>query len=181
MYGRQRGYIAAGMVSLLRAFVIGVGFFVAGNVVVAAPVEVTVYSARNYKYAGKITLRDPFTDVLLGSYEFVSGGYGRGSTPFGTYIIGEFIDDGRPRWNVHAPGADDGEVWDDRVHDIRTEIQLHRIRTDAGTLGCLGVVADVDLWAKFVKQLRYIQAGSGPISFQVGTPTFRLAAVGVLI
>lgn len=148
---------------------------------VAAPIEVVVHGPRTYKYSCTITLRDPITDAVLGVYECVSGGYGRGSAPFGRYVVGEFINDGRPRWNVHAPGADDGEVWDARVHDTRTEIQLHRIQTNAGTLGCLGVVADVIRWEVFVKQLRYIETWWGPLSFQVGVPTIRVATAGVLL
>lgn len=158
-----------------------VGLILCASCAVGSPIEVVVHGPRAYKYSGTITLRDPITDAVLGAYEFVSGGYGRGSTPYGQYVVGEFINDGRPRWNVHAPGADDGEVWDGRVHDTRTKIQLHRIRTDAGTLGCIGVVADAALWRVFVRQLRYIEAWVGPVSFRVGTPTIRVATAGVLL
>ena len=45
---------------------------------------------REYRNTGIIILRDPITGAFLGSYEFATGGFGRGSAPFGTYELGAF-------------------------------------------------------------------------------------------
>jgi len=139
----------------------------------AQPIEIKLdQKARQYRYTGTLTLRDPFTNDVLGIYPLVSGGMGRGSSPFGKYEVGAFIDsDTNPRWNVHAVGAPDGEVWDERVQDMRTEIQLHRVHSLDGTLGCFGVVADLPAWRVFTSQLRYVIEWLGSVSFEVeGNP-----------
>src|ERR671937_1256996 len=93
---------------------------------------------REYRNTGFIILRDPTTGVLLGSYEFATGGFGRGSAPFGTYELGAFRgtnDDPHrigPRWMIKQLGqVEDGEAYDPRVKGVRTALELHSARRAA--------------------------------------------------
>src|SRR5262245_6453012 len=67
-------------------------------------------SERGFRNTGTITLRDPVSDTVLGSYDFATGGFGRGSAPFGVYELGSFRgvnDDPRrlgPRWMIRQQG-----------------------------------------------------------------------------
>lgn len=169
------------MVQAIRAFIFGA--LVASHSALAAPIEVTLdQSHRGYRNTGTLVLRDPFSNEVIGRYRMVTGGFGRGSAPFGRYVVGEFLDDSHgPRWNIHAPGERDGEVWDPKVNDTRTEIQLHRLNSDAGTLGCVGIVATKQQWRAFVDKVHYITGVLGRASFSVGKETIELAVVGVTI
>lgn len=129
----------------------------------AAVLELRADQATNaYRNTGRLILRDPDTDVVLFDLPFVTGGYGRGSAPFATYLIGAFRsrqDDDPlhigPRWMVTGPGGtDEGQVFDARLDDTRTDIELHRVRSGGdGTQGCFGVLTDRDTWQQFVERL----------------------------
>lgn len=138
--------------------------------------EINADQARGYKNTGTIILRDPVYGFELGRYQWVSGGYGRGSIPFGTYEIGAFrdVDDDPlhigPRWMLRQPGKDDGETYDARIHDTRTEIELHRAHVfgrDAGTLGCVGVLVDRAGWRDFMANLNRVLAQMGKVTFTI--------------
>src|SRR6516225_4812499 len=86
---------------------------------------------REYRNTGTIFLRDPITGALLGSYRFVTGGFGRGSAPFGTYELGAFrgTDDDPHhiglRWMIKQQGqSEDGHAYDPRLKGIRTQLEL---------------------------------------------------------
>jgi len=144
----------------------------------AQPVEVFVREQANLeRNTGWIVLRDPLTDDVLGTYEFVSGGFGRGSAPFGEYEIGAYRDDGwiGGRWEIHQVGVEPGDegrsAFDPRIGAMRTWLQIHTMHgfghTD-GTLGCIGVRGGADVWAEFQFFMNYIVRFFGPVKFQFG-------------
>jgi hypothetical protein len=152
------------------------------NTADAKAFEVIVYQLGNlYRNTGLITLRDPVSDEVLGTYQFVSGGFGRGSAPFGHYEIGRFRRDSwiGPRWELRQRGLRDGEAWDSRIGSMRTEIQLHTMHGFGhihGTLGCIGVLGGPKVWAEFRKHLNYIIGLVGVVQFDLrALPVWALA------
>lgn len=142
----------------------------------AEPFEVTVDQARReFRYTGTFTLREPLTNKILGQYQFVTGGLGRGSAPFGKYEVGEFQGlDFDPlhigeRWLVHHISAPDGYAWDLKLEDWRTELELHMLHAGRmkATLGCFGIDGGSKVYADFMKNLRYLIAWLGTVSFEV--------------
>ena len=148
---------------------------------------------REYVNTGKMVLCDPETKEVLGKYEFVTGGYGRGSSPFGTYYLGNFrgTDDDPngigKRWMLSNIGPEPEHVEDGLVKDpgnsvnpkphMRKEIELHRARSK-GTAGCFGVVASKDAWSQFVDQMNVIRSKVGQVVFSlVGNPSGAETAV----
>jgi hypothetical protein len=127
---------------------------------------------REYRNTGTITLRDPMTGGVLGVYEFATGGFGRGSAPFGTYEIGAFrsaADDPHrlgPRWMIRQLGqSDDGEAYDPRLNKTRTALELHAARRHAGSQGCIAVLGGPGVWQSFMSNLSYIINGGKPVLF----------------
>lgn len=140
----------------------------------AQPVQVIVREPANlYRNTGWIVLRDPITDQELGTYEFVSGGLGRGSAPFGEYEIGKARSDGwiGPRWELHRPGFHPRpgfSAFDRRIGKMRAWLQLHSMHGfNQGTFGCLGVFGGPDVWARFQKQLNHILSLVGTVRFDL--------------
>jgi hypothetical protein len=138
------------------------------------PFEVRLdQQARQYRVTGIIMLRDPFSNVILGVYHFVSGGFRRGSAPLGKYEIGAFrdVDDDPlgigPRWMVRELGRDDGEVWDPELNDKRTKIEIHGGHRMAGTQGCFGINEPGPVYEQFKSHLHYLIAWLGTVRFEV--------------
>ena len=133
---------------------------------------------REYRNTGTITLRDPITGALLGSYEFATGGFGRGSAPFGTYELGAFRgrnDDPHrigPRWMIKQQGqSEDGEAYDPRVNRVRTSLELHSARRTPGSQGCIAVLGGPEVWAEFMNNLHHIIDEIGQVVFTLeGNP-----------
>lgn len=144
--------------------------FVAGIIVWsfaahAAPLEITLHQReQGYFNSGTITLRDPFTNSVLGRYEFLTGGCGRGAAPFGTYEVGEYQgpDDDPlhigPRWLIRHKGMADGEAQDPRYTIRRTELELHSLHEGRWrcTLGCMGIDGGRAVYEQFMEHLRYL-------------------------
>jgi hypothetical protein len=133
---------------------------------------------REYRNTGTITLRDPITGALLGSYEFATGGFGRGSAPFGTYELGAFRgtnDDPRrigPRWMIKQLGqSEDGEAYDPRVKGMRTALELHSAHRSTGSQGCIAVIGGPEVWEEFMHNLHHIIEEAGQVVFTLeGNP-----------
>ncbi len=133
---------------------------------------------REYRNTGTITLQDPITGALLGSYEFATGGFGRGSAPFGTYELGAFRgtnDDPRhigARWMIKQLGqSEDGQAYDPRAKDVRTALELHSAHHMSGTLGCIAVLGGPEVWEDFMRNLHHIIDEVGQIVFTLeGNP-----------
>src|SRR6516162_2636560 len=135
---------------------------------------------REYRNTGTITLRDPITGALLGSYEFATGGFGRGSAPFGTYELGAFRDTNDDplhigkRWMIKQLGqVEDGEAYDPRVKATRTALELHSAHRFTGSQGCIAVLGGPEVWDDFMRNLHHIVAQPGRVVF---TPTGNPAA-----
>jgi hypothetical protein len=127
---------------------------------------------RGYRNTGTITLRDPVSGAVLGSYDFATGGYGRGSAPFGIYELGMFRDADDdphhigPRWMLRQQGQpEDGQAYDPRLEDIRTQLELHAAVHRAGTKGCIAVLGGQRVWQDFVRNLSQIISQLGRVVF----------------
>ena len=152
---------------------------------------------REYRNTGFITLRDPTTGALLGSYKFATGGFGRGSAPFGTYELGAFKgtnDDPYhigPRWMIKQQGqSEDGKAYDPRLKAIRTGLELHSAGRLRGSQGCIAVLGDPEVWEEFMYNLNHIINEIGQVTFTLagnpepappaGEPGLRNAAVAAI-
>jgi hypothetical protein len=133
---------------------------------------------REYRNTGTITLRDPITGALLASYEFATGGFGRGSAPFGTYELGAFRgpnDDPHrigARWMIKQQGqSEDGQAYDPRLKGIRTGLELHSAGRLRGSQGCIAVLGGQEVWEAFMYNLNHIINEGGRVAFKlVGNP-----------
>lgn len=139
---------------------------------------------RGYRNTGTITLRDPVSDAVLGSYDFATGGFGRGSAPFGVYELGTFRDANDdphhigPRWMIRQQGrTEDGQAYDPRVEDVRTQLELHAAKRRPGTKGCIGVLGGERVWQEFMRNLTHIINQVGQVVFTLaGNPMGTSAA-----
>jgi hypothetical protein len=143
----------------------------------ADPITVVVHEdSREYRNTGQFILKDPDTNETLGKYDFVTGGGGRGSAPFGTYHIGRFRhgnDDDDPlnigpRWMVGNPEMDEGEALDPNYKTRRTELELHHGRTGR-TLGCIGILGSQNVWQEFMRNLNGIISKITNVNFVLGS------------
>jgi len=131
-------------------------------------------SSRQFRNTGTITLRHPIYGFVLGTYQFVTGGFGRGSAPFGVYEIGNFRNDGwiGPRWELHRPGFHPRRgfsAFDRRIRKMRTWLQLHSMHgMNKGTFGCIGVFGGRRVWSDFVAHVRLILGLIGHVQFILG-------------
>jgi hypothetical protein len=105
-----------------------------------------------------------YGDVLTGkitvngnTYEFINGGGGRGSIPFGSYNIGQF----RTAAQRKAQGLVDlGDTFDlSDVNDPlapegpRTALRIHKARR-GGTAGCIGIIGDDETFRRFSEDVK---------------------------
>ena len=133
---------------------------------------------REYRNTGTITLRGPASDAVLGSYDFATGGFGRGSAPFGICELGMFRDANDdphnigPRWMIRQQGQrEDGEAYDPKLDDVRTALELHAAKRSPGTKGCIGVLGGERVWQEFMHNLTHIISQVGRVVFTVaGNP-----------
>jgi hypothetical protein len=152
---------------------------------------------REYRNTGFISLRDPTTGALLGIYKFVTGGFGRGSVPFGTYELGAFKgtnDDPHhigPRWMIKQQGqSEDGQAYDLQLKGIRTGLELHSAGRLLGSQGCIAVLGGPEVWEEFMYNLNHIINEIGQVTFTLvgnpepappaGEPGLRNAAVAAI-
>lgn len=140
----------------------------------AAPFEIHPRNAGPYRVGGYITLRDPHDDHVLGNYEFVTGGCGRGAAPWGKYEIGEYLNAGwiGPRWFIRHQGLVDGLAYDSRIHDVRFDLELHAMHVGHWkcTLGCIGIFGSGATYSDFKTHLRYLIAYLGTVTFDFEPP-----------
>lgn len=152
---------------------------------------------RQYRNTGFITLIDPTTGALLGSYKFATGGSGRGSAPFGSYELGAFRganDDPQhigPRWMIKQQGqSEDGHAYDPRLKGVRTGLELHSAGRLRGSQGCIAVLGGPEVWEEFMYNLNHIIKEVGRVAFTLvgnselapaaGEPGVRDAAVAAI-
>jgi len=137
---------------------------------------------------GVLQLRD--TDgTVIGTYNYVNGGYGRGYIPAGDYKVlssqtvrpDQFdamsIDGVAYKFPV-ATGSGSTEIPDSRVQSIPTRdnpnggprdgIMIHPDGGSRGTMGCIGIQGDGNVQKDFFEKLSYLinkNNGSYPLKF----------------
>lgn len=121
--------------------------------------------ARNQMVTGRITVNG-------NTYDFRSGGHGRGSLPPGEYNVTPHM------WSRNTAGMTSGGVgysfalsdkYDARVGDTRSLLRIHPDGGSAGTQGCIGIVGGADVQRRFVEDMRAeLARNGGSFSLRVG-------------
>lgn len=97
------------------------------------------------------------------SFDFVSGGRGRGSAPFGIYHIGPLSGFNAPK-GTWVPGYRLSDAYDPFVQDKRTGLFIHPGR-DASA-GCVAIRNDE--WPSFVKAMKEAAQRGRSLSIRLG-------------
>jgi len=105
---------------------------------------------------GKITVNGK-------SFNFVSGGRGRGSAPFGTYQVGSLSGFKAPQ-GTWVPGYRLSDAYDPYVKDTRTGLFIHPGH-DASS-GCVAIRKDQ--WPSFVKAMAGTAKSGCPVAIRLG-------------
>jgi hypothetical protein len=108
------------------------------------------------KVHGKIKINDK-------TFNFVSGGRGRGSAPFGTYRVGPLGGFSAPR-GTWVPGFRLSDAYDPFVKDTRKGLFIHPGH-DASA-GCVAIRKSE--WPSFVKAMTKATKAGGPIAIHLG-------------
>jgi hypothetical protein len=108
------------------------------------------------KVHGKVKIKDR-------SFDFVSGGRGRGSAPFGIYKIGPLGGFKTPK-GTWVPGFQLSDAYDPFVKDTRTGLFIHPGR-DASA-GCVAIKHTE--WPSFVKAMKKAAEVGGPMAIHLG-------------
>jgi hypothetical protein len=111
------------------------------------------------KVHGKVKINDK-------SFDFVSGGRGRGSTPFGTYKIGPLSGFKTPK-GAWIPGYQLSDAYDPFVKDTRTGLFIHPGHNDSA--GCVAIRKDE--WPSFVKAMEGAAQVGRPLAIHLGPET----------
>lgn len=119
--------------------------------------RVTNAGARNQMVTGRITVNG-------NTYDFRSGGHGRGSLPPGEYNVTPHM------WNRNTNGMTVGgegysfalsDKYDSRVGGTRSLLRIHPDGGSAGTQGCIGIVGDAATQRRFREDMRAELARNG--------------------
>ncbi|MGC4120761.1 MAG: peptidoglycan-binding domain-containing protein [Myxococcales bacterium] len=106
------------------------------------------------------------------TYDFRSGGYGKGSLPQGTYTVTEHMHSRNTRGMVVGGVGYSfalNDKYDARVGATRTELRIHPDGGSAGTNGCIGIVGDANVQRRFRADMEAaIRANGGRYTLQVG-------------
>ncbi len=122
-------------------------------------------SGRSQMAEGRITVNGH-------TYQFRSGGHGRGYLPAGTYEITPHM------WSRDTPGMVVGGVgysfamsdkYDSRVGGTRTLLRIHPDGGSAGTQGCIGIVGNAAVQRQFLADMRAeLERNNGRFTLRVG-------------
>lgn len=115
------------------------------------------------KLTGKLFLKD-LDGKVLGKYDFVNGGAGRGSIPFGRYVVSNYMTaTQRVKKNRSQAGAlrgkdtfDLNDVYDPVFGADRTGLLIHQAAN--ATEGCIGIQGN---WSDFVQKMKFLMAKNG--------------------
>lgn len=118
---------------------------------------------RDQMVSGKITVNG-------NTYDFNSGGYGRGSLPKGDYTISNLRH--RDTRGMVRDGvgfsADMSDKYDARVGGTRSALRIHPDGGSAGTQGCVGIVGDAATLRRFREDLRQeLQRNGGRFTLRI--------------
>jgi hypothetical protein len=97
------------------------------------------------------------------SFDFVSGGRGRGSAPFGTYRVGGLSGFKAPK-GTWVPGFRLSDAYDPFVRDTRTGLFIHPGLS--ASAGCVAIRKDQ--WSSFVKAIGGA-AKTGRLAIRLGS------------
>lgn len=106
--------------------------------------------ARNQMQSGRITINNR-------TYEFRSGGHGRGNLPVGSYSVTPHLWDRSERgFSVDGVGFSFAvsDKYDSRVGDTRTLLRIHPDGGSVGTNGCIGIVGNGTTQRAFREDMR---------------------------
>jgi hypothetical protein len=105
---------------------------------------------------GKIKINDK-------SFDFVSGGRGRGSAPFGTYRVGS-LSGFKSQKGTWIPGYHLSDAYDPFVKDTRTGLFIHPGHN--ASAGCVAIRKDE--WPSFVNAMEGAAQIGRPLAIQLG-------------
>jgi hypothetical protein len=108
------------------------------------------------KVHGKIKINDK-------SFDFVSGGRGRGSAPFGIYRVGPLSGFKTPK-GAWVPGYHLSDAYDPFVKDMRTGLFIHPGHN--ASAGCVAIRKNE--WPLFVKALEGAAQAGRPLAIHLG-------------
>jgi len=97
------------------------------------------------------------------SFDFVSGGRGRGSAPFGTYEVGSLGGFKTPK-GTWIPGYPLSNAYDPFVEDTRTGLFIHPGHNVSA--GCVAIRKDE--WPSFVKAMERAAQVGRPLAIHLG-------------
>jgi hypothetical protein len=97
------------------------------------------------------------------SFDFVSGGRGRGSAPFGTYRMGPLSGFKAPK-GTWVPGYHLSDAYDPFVRDTRRGLFVHPGHN--ASAGCVAIRKDQ--WPSFVKAIQGIARAGRPLAIHLG-------------
>jgi hypothetical protein len=97
------------------------------------------------------------------SFDFVSGGRGRGSAPFGTYQVGPLSGFKTPK-GAWIPGYHLNDTYDPFVNDTRTGLFIHPGYN--ASAGCVAIRKNE--WPSFVKAIQGAAQLGRPLAIQLG-------------
>ncbi|MGC4121208.1 MAG: peptidoglycan-binding domain-containing protein [Myxococcales bacterium] len=121
--------------------------------------------ARNQMVSGTLTVNGH-------TYNFRSGGHGKGSLPKGTYTVTEHMHSRNTKGMVvdgvgYSFALND--KYDSRVGATRSALRIHPDGGSAGTQGCVGIVGDGATQRRFRADMEAaIRANGGRYTLQVG-------------
>lgn len=104
------------------------------------------------------------------TYDFRSGGGGRGNLPAGTYTVKGQSTPG-PTMRVGKVGYSFNlsDKYDPRVGDTRSLLRIHPDGGPVGTAGCIGIVGNEATQARFLADIKaQLRASGGSFQLQVG-------------
>lgn len=121
--------------------------------------------ARNQMVTGRITVNG-------NTYDFRSGGHGRGSLPAGEYNVTPHL------WNRNTPSMNVGgegysfamsDKYDSRVGGTRSLLRIHPDGRGPGTEGCIGIVGNAEVQRRFREDMRAeLARNGGSFTLRVG-------------
>jgi hypothetical protein len=120
---------------------------------------------RSQMITGRITING-------NTYNFRTGGHGRGSLPPGSYTISPHLWSRRDRsMSVDGVGYSFAmsDKYDPRVRGTRSLLRIHPDGGSAGTEGCVGIVGNGDVQRRFREDMRAeLNRNGGRFTLQVG-------------
>lgn len=122
--------------------------------------------ARSQRVDGRITING-------NTYDFRSGGGGRGNLPAGEYNVTRHLDYRRDKPTMQVGGEGYSfalsDKYDPRVGDTRSLLRIHPDGMGPGTIGCIGIVGNASVQRQFRQDmLEELRRAGGSFTLRVG-------------